>query len=159
VSYQTLIEDMDAERLKQTEELKKTRFVEGLATGMTQTMAAEQAGYIGRDLRTPGKLISPDELRQRFQQIAERKGLTMDRLGDKIAEHLEARANQTLEGKLVTQSEAPDYKIQQKAIDQWTGLIGMQDAQKASQAGSSITVSVTGAAADRLLRAFEGDNL
>ena len=152
-----MIENMDAERIGPDAvlELQKTRFVEGLASGMTQTMAAQQAGYTGRDLRTPGRLIPPDELRARFQQIAKEKGLTLDRIGTKIAEHLEARANQTLEGKQVTQSEAPDYKVQQKAIEQLTGLIGMQDAQKVAQPGSSITVSVTGAAADRLLAAFE----
>ena len=152
-----MIEDIQADRLGTTEELLKTRFVENLSLGMTQTQAAIDAGYTGRDVRTPGKLISPEELRLRFQQIAERKGLTMDRIGDKIAEHLEARANQTLEGKQVTQSEAPDYKVQQKAVEQLTDLLGMKDAQKVLGVGSSITVSVTGAAADRLLAAFGGD--
>jgi hypothetical protein len=95
-------------------------------------------------------------MRRRFQEVAARKGLTLDRVADKINEHLEARQNHTLNGKEVTVSEAPDNRVQQKAIEQLTSLIGMQDAQKASIAGSSITVSVTGAAADRLLAAFEG---
>lgn len=152
-----MIEDIQADQLGSTEELQKTRFVENLSLGMTQTQAAIDAGYTGRDVRTPGKLISPEELRLRFQQIAEAKGLTMHRIGDKIAEHLEARANQTLNGKEVTQSAAPDYKVQQKALEQLTDLIGMKDAQKAVGGGSSITVSVTGAAADRLLAAFGGE--
>lgn len=152
-----MIENMDAQRLgpETVEELKKTRFVEGLAIGKTQTIAAIDAGYTGRDVRTPSRLIPPDELRARFQAIAERKGLTLDRIGDKIDQHLEARMTQTLQGKEVTMSDAPDYRVQQKALDQLTGLLGMQDAAKAVQAGSSITVSVTGAAADRLLAAFE----
>ena len=137
-------------------ELKKTRLIEGMIEGKTGAMAAKEAGYNTMEQRTPYKLIPPDELRARFQQIAKDKGLTLDRIGAKIAEHLEARANQTLEGKKVIPSEAPDYKVQQKAIEQLAGLIGMHDAQKAAQAGSSITVSVSGAAADRLMAAFEG---
>ena len=136
-------------------ELQKTRLIEGMIDGKTGAIAAKEAGYNTMEQRTPYKLIPPDELRARFQQIAKDKGLTLDRIGAKIAEHLEARANQTIEGKQVTQSEAPDYKVQQKAIEQLTGLIGMQDAQKVAQPCSSITVSVTGAAADRLLAAFE----
>lgn len=159
MSYKTMIEDMDAERIgpQSVLELKQTRMIEGLIDGKTGAIAARDAGFGPSAQRTPFKLIPPDELRARFQKIAESKGLTLERIGDKIAEHLEARQNQTLNGKEVTVSEAPDNRVQQKAIEQLTSLMGMQDAQKASIAGSSITVSVTGAAADRLLRAFEGE--
>ena len=95
--------------------------------------------------------------RARFQRIAERKGLTLDKLGDKINEHLEARANQTLEGKEVVQSDAPDYKVQQKAIDQLTGLLGMQDAAKVQAGGSSISLTISGPAAERLAAMLGGE--
>jgi hypothetical protein len=157
MSYQNMIENLEAQKLgpKAVEELQKTRFIEGIIDGKTGALAAKDAGYGVADQRTPGKLVSPEEMRARFQQIAQEKGLTLHRVADKIAQHLEAKANQTLEGREVTVSEAPDNRVQQKAIEQLTQLLGMQDASKAQAAGSSITVSVTGAAADRLLAAFE----
>jgi hypothetical protein len=142
--------------MDQALETKQTRLIEGMLDGKTGQMAARDAGYSVAESRTPFKLIPLDEMRAKFQQIAEEKGLTLHRVADKIKEHLEARANQTLNGKEVTISEAPDNRVQQKAIEQLTTLLGMQDASKVAQGGSSITVSVTGAAADRLLRAFEG---
>ena len=147
-----MIEDLSASQIgpDAMQTLKETRFVEGLIEGKTGEIAALDAGYSARDQRTPGKIIPPDELRRRFQAICREKGLTLHRIGDKIAEHLDARANQTLEGKQVTQSEAPDYKVQQKALDQLTTLIGMQDATKVQAGGSSITLSIAGPAADRL---------
>jgi hypothetical protein len=138
-------------------EAQQTRFIEGIIDGKSGTQSALDAGYPVRDARTPYKLIPPDELRARFQQIAERKGLTLDRIGDKISEHLEARANQTLEGKQVTQSEAPDYKVQQKALEQLTDLMGMRDAAKVAGGGSSVTLSISGPAADRLAAMLGGE--
>lgn len=138
-----------------TLESKRVRMIEGILDGKSATQSARDAGFGVVASQAPYRLIPPDEMRAKFQQVAERKGLTLDRVADKINQHLEARANQTLEGKQVTVSEAPDNRVQQKAIDQLTMLLGMQDAQKAAQGGSSITVSVTGAAADRLLAAFE----
>jgi hypothetical protein len=153
-----MIEDLAAAQIgpEGVQTLMETRFVEGLIEGKTQTEAAIDAGYTGRIVRTPSQIIAPDELRRRFQQVAQEKGLTLHRIGDKIAEHLEARANQTLEGKQVTQSSAPDYKVQQKAIDQLTTLIGMQDGQKAAPGGSSISLSISGPAADRLAAMLGG---
>jgi len=147
-----MLNAMDEEKLgpESVLELRKTRLVEGIVDGKTASQAALEAGFGSGASRTPWKLIPPDEMRARFQQIAERQGLTLDRIGNKIVEHLDARANQTLEGKEVVQSDAPDYKVQQKAIDQLTGLLGMQDAAKAMHAGSSITLSVSGPAAERL---------
>ena len=141
----------------QTQSIKQTKLIEGILDGKTASLSALQAGYGVVESRSPFKLIPPDEMRAKFQEVAQRKGLTLDRVADKINQHLEARANQTLNGKEVTVSEAPDNRVQQKAIEQLTGLLGLMDSQKASQGGSSITVSVTGAAADRLLRAFEGE--
>ena len=153
-----MIEDLAAAQIgpEGVQTLMETRFVEGLIEGKTQTEAAIDAGYTGRIVRTPSQIIAPEELRRRFQQVAQEKGLTLHRIGDKIAEHLEARANQTLEGKQVTQSSAPDYKVQQKAIDQLTTLIGMQDGQKAAPGGSSISLSISGPAADRLAAMLGG---
>lgn len=154
-----MLENMDARDIgpEAVKELNQTRFVEGIIEGKTGAVAARNAGYGVALQQNPGKIISPEELRLKFQQIAEQKGLTLHRVADKLAEHLDARANQTLEGKQVTQSEAPDYKIQQKALEQITGLLGMQGSTKAQAGGSSITLSVTGAAADRLLAAFGGE--
>lgn len=133
---------------------KQTLMIEGILDGKSGSVAALDAGYGVAESRTPFKLIAPDEMRRKFQEVAERRGLTLDRVAAKIEQHLEARANQTLNGKEVTVSDAPDNRVQQKAIEQLTTLLGVGDAQKAAQSGSSITVSVTGAAADRLLAAF-----
>ena len=140
-----------------TLDLRKDMLCAGILKGKTGAEAAADAGYGLQAQRTPWKLIPPDEMRARFQQIAERKGLTIDRISDKIHEHLDARANQTLEGKEVTQSIAPDYKVQQKALDQLTTLLGMQDASKAAGSASSITLSISGPAADRLAKALGGE--
>lgn len=160
MSYQNLLDNLDSQRLGPAAltDLKQTRLIEGIVEGKTATDSAKSAGYSVSEQRTPWKLIPPDEMRRRFQEIADRKGLSLDRISDKINEHLDARANQTLEGKQVTQSDAPDYKIQQKAIEQLTDLMGLRDAGKAAVGGSSITVSVTGAAADSLAAWFEGKN-
>jgi len=115
------------------------------------------AGYGVVESRSPFKLIPPDEMRAKFQEVAQRKGLTLDRVADKIAQHLEARANQTLEGKQVTVSEAPDNRVQQKAIDQLTGLLGMQDAAKQAGGASTVTLSISGPAADRLTAMLSGE--
>lgn len=143
--------------MEESNSLKQNKMIEGVIDGQTASLAALNAGYGVVEARSPWKLIPPDEMRRKFQEVAQRKGLTLDRVADKINQHLEARANQTLNGKEVTQSEAPDNRVQQKAIEQLTSLLGIGDAQKASAAGSSITLSVTGAAADRMLRAFEGE--
>jgi hypothetical protein len=156
--YRQMIEDLAAAQIspQAVQELKETRFVEGLIKGKTGEIAARDAGFGAAAQHTPGKIIPPEELRRRFQEIAREKGLTLHRIGDKIAEHLEARANQTLNGKEVTQSDAPDYKVQQKALEQLTTLIGMQDASKAQAGGSSITLSISGPAADRLAAMLGG---
>lgn len=138
--------------------VKQNKLIEGILEGKTGSQAAKDAGYGVADQRVPFKLIPADEMRRRFQEIAHAKGLTLDRVVGKIAEHLEAKANQTLNGKEVTVSDAPDNRVQQKAIEQLTGLLGMGDAGKAAVGGSSITVSVTGAAADSLAAWFEGKN-
>lgn len=150
------MEDTDAKRLNKTPELLQTRYLENRLQGIPMKESATLAGYTGRMADAPGKLIESAELRARYQQMAREKGLTIDRMGDKVVELLDARANQTLEGKQVTQSEAPDYKVQMKALELHANLMGLNDASKVAGGGSSITVSVTGAAADRLLAAFEG---
>ena len=114
-------------------------------------VAARDAGFGVVESRSPGKLISPEELRRQFQEIAIRKGLTLERIADKIADHLDARANQTLNGKEVTQSAAPDNRVQQKAIEQLTTLIGLTDATKQSTTQSAITLSISGPLAERLV--------
>lgn len=91
------------------------------------------------------------------QQIAIEKGLTLHRVADKISEHLEARQNQTLNGKEVTVSDAPDNRVQQKAIEQLTGLLGMGDASKAAGGASTVTLSISGPAADRLAAMLGGE--
>lgn len=158
MSYENILDNLDEQKLgsEALMELRQTRLIEGIIDGKTGAQSAKEAGFGVADQRTPWKLVSPEEMRRRFQEIAERKGLTLDRISNKIEQHLEARMTQTLQGKEVTLSEAPDYRVQQKAIEQLTDILGMKDASKAVQAGSSITVSVTGAAADRLLAAFEG---
>ena len=159
MSYETIIESLTAENIgpAAVQELSDVRLVTALIDGKTGTQALQDAGYGALASRTPWKLISGEEMRARFQQIAERKGLNLDKISAKINEHLEARANQTLEGKEVVQSEAPDYKVQQKALDQLTTLLGMQDAAKAAGSASSITLSISGPAADRLARALGGE--
>jgi hypothetical protein len=158
VSYTDILNAIDSEHLgpDHTRELQENALVSGIIDGKTGTIAAQDAGYGVGACRTPWKLIPPDEMRARFQAIAERKGLTLDKIGDKIVEHLDARANQTLEGKEVVQSDAPDYKVQQKAIDQYTTLIGMQDAAKAQAGGSSISLTISGPAAERLAAMLGG---
>lgn len=154
-----MIENLDAQKLgpQAVSELQKTRFVEGIIEGKTGALAAKDAGYGVADQRTPGKLVSPEEMRARFQQIAQEKGLTLHRVADKIAQHLEAKANQTLNGKEVTVSEAPDNRVQQKAIEQLTNLLGMQESAKASGGASTVTLSISGPAADRLATLLGGE--
>ena len=154
-----MIDSIDQDRLgpEALLELRQTRLIEGIVDGKTASEAAKLAGFGSGASRTPWKLIPPDELRARFQAIAQRRGLTLDRIGAKIEEHLEARANQTLEGKEVVQSEAPDYKVQQKALDQLTSLMGMQDPSKSAPAGSTVTLSISGPAADRLAALLGGE--
>lgn len=154
-----MIENLDAQKLgpHAVSELQKTRFVEGIIEGKTGALAAKDAGYGVADQRTPGKLVSPEEMRARFQQIAQEKGLTLHRVADKIAQHLEAKANQTLNGKEVTVSEAPDNRVQQKAIEQLTNLLGMQESAKASGGASTVTLSISGPAADRLAALLGGE--
>lgn len=135
---------------------RENKFIEGVIDGKTGQQAALDAGYPVRDARTPYKLIPAEEMRARFQAIAERKGLTLDRIGAKIEQHLEAKMTQTLQGKEVTLSEAPDYRVQQKAIEQLTGLLGMQERSAGAAGGSSVTLSISGPAADRLAAALGG---
>lgn len=157
--YKDLAQDIDARDIgpDAVEALKETRYIEGVIAGVTRKQAALDAGFGARMSHAPTRLIESTELRAQFQQIAISKGLTLHRVVDKVSEHLEARANQTLEGKEVVQSAAPDYKVQQKALDQLTTLLGMQDAAKPQAGGSSITLSITGAAADRLAQALSGE--
>lgn len=159
MSYQNVIDQLDENRLGSDSvlELRQNRLIEGIIDGKTATEASKDAGFSVSQQRTPWKLIPPDEMRARFQAIAERKGLTLDRIGDKIEQHLEARMTQTLQGKEVTLSEAPDYRVQQKAIEQLTELMGMKDAQKAVGGSSSVTLSISGPAADRLAAMLGGE--
>ena len=157
--YTELTQEIDARNIgpHAVEALKETRYIEGVIEGVPRKEAALEAGYGARMSHAPTKLIESSELRAQFQQIAISKGLTLHRVVDKVSEHLEARANQTLEGKEVVQSDAPDYKVQQKALDQLTTLLGMQDAAKSSSSTSSITLSISGPAADRLAKALGGE--
>lgn len=139
------------------ETIKQARFIDGLIDGKTGALAARDAGYSVSEQRTPYKLIPAEEMRRKFQEVAERKGLTLDRVADKIAQHLEARANQTLNGKEVTVSDAPDNRVQQKAIEQLTGLLGMGESAKAAGGTSTVTLSISGPAADRLAAMLGGE--
>lgn len=154
-----MIENLQAQKLgpEAVQELQKTRFIEGVIEGKTGALAAKEAGYGVADQRTPFKIISPEEMRARFQQIAQDKGLTLHRVADKINQHLEARANQTLNGKEVTVSEAPDNRVQQKAIEQLTTLLGMGESAKAAGGASTVTLSISGPAADRLAAMLGGE--
>lgn len=146
-----MLENVDAHAIgpQAVEMLRETRFIEGVIEGKTGALAAKDAGYGVAAQRTPFKIISPEEMRSRFQQIAEEKGLTLHRVADKIAQHLEAKANQTLNGKEVTVSDAPDNRVQQKAIEQLTTLLGMQDSAKQVGGGSSLTLTLAGPLAER----------
>ena len=154
-----MIENMKAEQLgpEAVEALKESRYIEGIISGLPKKESAIQAGYIGRQAHAPEKLIESSELRAQFQQIAKDEGLTLHRVARKIAEHMEARQNQTLNGKEVTMSDAPDNRVQQKAIDQYTSLIGMQDAAKQAASSSTVTLSISGPAADRLAALLSGE--
>lgn len=138
------------------DEIREAKFIEGVIEGKSGERAALDAGYPAREARTPYKLIPADEMRRKFQEVAERKGLTLDRVADKINQHLEARANQTLNGKEVTVSEAPDNRVQQKAIEQLTTLLGMGESAKAAGGASTVTLSISGPAADRLAAMLGG---
>jgi hypothetical protein len=137
-------------------DIRKDMLCAGILKGKPGHEAAANAGYGTLAQKTPWKLIPPDEMRARFQAIAERKGLTLDKIGEKIEQHLEARMTQTLQGKEVTLSDAPDYRVQQKAVDQLTTLLGMQDAAKAQAGGSSISLTISGPAAERLAAMLGG---
>lgn len=154
-----MLDKLDEKQLgpESVRELRENRLIEGIIDGKTATEASKSAGFSPSQQRTPWKLIPPDEMRARFQAIAERKGLTLDRIASKIEEHLEARQNQTLNGKEVTMSDAPDNRVQQKAIEQLTELMGMRDASKAVHGGSSVTLSISGPAADRLAALLGGE--
>ena len=157
--YKQLGQDIEARKIgpQAVETLKESRYIEGILSGSNRQDAAHAAGYIGRQAHAPVKLIESSELRAQFQQIAIEKGLTLHRVVDKISEHLEARQNQTLNGKEVTVSEAPDNRVQQKAIEQLTELMGMKDAAKVAGGGSSVTLSISGPAADRLAAMLGGE--
>lgn len=157
--YKTLAEDIEARNIGPTaiNSLRESRYIDGVIGGKSRLDAATDAGYPARMAHAPFKCIESTELRAQFQQIAIEKGLTLHRVVDKISEHLEARANQTLNGKEVTQSEAPDNRVQQKAIDQLTGLLGMQDAAKQAGGASTVTLSISGPAADRLTAMLSGE--
>ena len=137
-------------------DIRKDMLCAGILKGKPGHEAAADAGYGTLAQKTPWKLIPPDEMRARFQAIAERKGLTLDKIGEKIEQHLEARMTQTLQGKEVTLSEAPDYRVQQKAVEQLTTLLGMQDAAKAVAGGSSISLTISGPVAERLAAMLGG---
>jgi hypothetical protein len=142
---------------EQADTAKQSRFIEGVIEGKPGYLAAREAGYSAELSRTPYKLIPADEMRRKFQEVAERKGLTLDRVADKINQHLEAKANQTLNGKEVTVSDAPDNRVQQKAIEQLTTLLGMGESAKAAGGGSTVTLSISGPAADRLAAMLGGE--
>jgi hypothetical protein len=138
-------------------DLRVNKLIEGVIDGKTGAVAAQDAGFGVAACRTPWKLIPPDEMRARFQLIAQKKGLTLDRIGDKIKEHLEAKASYVDKNEGLVQSHVPDHKVQQKALDQLTTLLGMQDASKAAQGGSTISLSISGPAADRLAKMLGGE--
>jgi hypothetical protein len=138
-------------------ETRQIRMIEGMLEGKGAMAAARDAGFGVAASQSPYKLIPPDEMRRKFQEVAERKGLTLDRVADKISQHLEARANQTLNGKEVTQSDAPDNRVQQKAIEQLTGLLGMQERAGVQGGASTVTLSISGPAADRLAAMLGGE--
>lgn len=138
-------------------EVKQTRMIVGILEGKSGSEAARDAGFGIAVQRTPFKLIPPDEMRRKFQEVAASKGLTLDRVADKIVQHLEARQNQTLNGKEVTVSEAPDNRVQQKAIEQLTGLLGMGERAAVAGVASSVTLSISGPAADRLAALLGGE--
>jgi len=137
--------------------LRTNKMIEGIIEGKTASQSAQLAGFGPAACRTPWKLIPPDEMRSRFQQIAEKKGLTLDKIGDKISSHLNARASYVDKDEGLIQSNVPDYKVQQKALDQLTTLLGMQDASKVAQGGSTISLSISGPAADRLAAMLSGE--
>jgi hypothetical protein len=128
-----MIEDIDSINTNTVHELKQTRYIEARLEGKTRVESAEIAGFTGREARTPGKLVETAELRRRFQEIAESKGITLHRVADKIGEHLEARC--VVDG---VHGLASDYKVQQKAIEQFTGLIGMNQSER----GATVAVQI-----------------
>jgi hypothetical protein len=155
--HQTIVTELG--RLKHAEAMRQNAYIDARLEGAGPREAAKEAGYTGRSVRTPVKLIETSELRAQFQAKALERGLTLDKVVDKLSEHLEARALQTLQGKEVSLSDAPDYKVQGKALDTLTDLMGMKDAQKVQAGGSSLTIQLPEAVAARLAqRIIEGNS-
>lgn len=145
-----MLEDMDAAALgpDAVTRLREKRYMDARLEGMTATDAAARAGYGPAVQRTPVKLIETTDFRLRFQQLAEQKGLTLGKIADKIREHLDAKDGATNDA---------DFRTQQRAIDQLTDLLGMNDARRDNQAaaagGLTINITIPESAAARMVAA------
>jgi len=71
--------------------IRERKFIKGLAAGLTPTDAMRQAGYAENTaLRKAGVKVQDSRVQASIQEMMEKKGLTKDKLLDKLDEGLDA---------------------------------------------------------------------
>ncbi len=111
------------------------KFVEGLSEGMTQAHAAEYAGFSG----SYGKdLARVPEIKTLLLQKLEEKGLTEDKIAEKLAEGLDAMAPPRKDGGTLY----PDNFVRKQYLDLLCRIRGDYAPEKSEHVEKKIQITL-----------------
>lgn len=123
--------------------------------GIPPTESARKAGYemTGRMARTPRKLIETPELRARMQRELRKHNGSLGEVARTVVEAMSANQVASFQG-VTTESDIPDHKVRVQAASKVAELWGLDAKSSSEQAGSTVTLTLSGAVAERMASMF-----
>jgi hypothetical protein len=137
------------ERVMNEMDERQALYVQLLGQGWGKRAAARSAGYPTVLTRKPLKAIETPELKAKMQRALIRQGATMDKAARVVSEAMNANLTASFEGEVI-QSEIADHRTRVQAAKLTADLAGITERADRSQAGSTLTLTIGGALADRI---------
>jgi hypothetical protein len=136
-------------------EIRQARYVALLGQGWAKREAARESGYSAAISQRPQRIIETAQLRAKAQSALKRQGATMDKAARVVSEAMNANVVATFEGKAI-ESVVPDHKTRVQAAKVTADLMGLTERADRSQQGSTLTLTIGGALAERIAERMAG---
>lgn len=137
-------------------ELRQARYITLLGQGWAKREAARESGYSAAISQRPLRIIETERLRAQAQAALRRQGATMDKAARVVSEAMNANVVTVFEG-VAEESEIPDHKTRVQAAKVTADLMGLTERADRSGQGSTLTLTIGGALADRIAERMAGN--
>lgn len=130
-------------------------YVTLLGQGWGKRRAAREAGYTARISQRPLKAIETPELKAKMQAALQRQGATYDKAARVVSEAMNANLTASFEGEVI-ESAIPDHRTRVQAAKLTADLAGITERPERAGQGSTLTLTIGGALADRIAERMAG---